>query len=133
MLNEARKFADNLGLSTRAEYINGDFVALAPSVSDSDITVLDKVVCCYENLHALVMSSTDRTRHVYALSHPKENILMRSLFKGHRALARLFGWSFHPYWHNWAEMQSLIHSQGFTLVYERSTLAWRVLVFRRRE
>ncbi len=131
MLKEARKFADKLGLSERTEYINGDFAALASSIPESDITVLDKVVCCYEDLRALVTSSTAKTKLVYALSHPKENMLMRGLFKGHTALARMFGWSFHPFWHNWAEMKSLIHSQGFVLAYTRSTVAWQVLVFRR--
>jgi len=131
MLQEARKFAEGLGLSKRTEYINGDFVALAPSIQQSDIIVLDKVVCCYENLRALVTSSTGKTNRIYALSHPKENLLMKGLFKSHMALARLFGWSFHPFWHDWAEMKSLILSQGFTLAYERSTVAWQVLVFRR--
>ncbi|HCA80726.1 MAG TPA: hypothetical protein DEP53_13440 [Bacteroidetes bacterium] len=132
MLREARSFADNLGVGGRTEYINGDFTALAPSVPESDITVLDKVVCCYEDIRALVVSSTGKTKRIYALSHPKENILMKSMFRGHMALARLFGWSFHPFWHNWADMKALIDSQGFSLTYERSTLAWQVLVFRRR-
>jgi 2-polyprenyl-3-methyl-5-hydroxy-6-metoxy-1,4-benzoquinol methylase len=131
MLREARSFADTLGLSQRTEYLNGDFAVLAPTIPESDITVLDKVVCCYEDLHALVTSSTCKTKRLYALSHPKENIIMKSLFKGHKTLAGIFGWSFHPFWHNWDEMKSLIVSQGFTLTYERSTLAWQVLVFRR--
>ena len=132
MLREARALADKLRMSERTEYINGDFTALAPSVPESDITLLDKVVCCYEDLRSLVISSTSKTKRLYALSHPKENVLMRSLFRSHMALARMFGWSFHPFWHDWADMKSLIDSQGFSLTYERSTLAWQVLVFRRR-
>ena len=132
MLREARALADKLRMSERTVYINGDFTALAPSVPESDITLLDKVVCCYEDLRSLVISSTSKTKRLYALSHPKENVLMRSLFRSHMALARMFGWSFHPFWHDWADMKSLIDSQGFSLTYERSTLAWQVLVFRRR-
>jgi magnesium-protoporphyrin O-methyltransferase len=131
MLNEARRFAERMGLNDRTEYINGDFTTVSATVPQSDITVLDKVVCCYENLDALVRLSTVKTRHIYALTHPKENMLMRGLFKGHRALARIFGWSFHPFWHDWAKMKALILSQGFRLVDDRSTLAWQVLVFRR--
>lgn len=131
MLQEARNFAETLGLKERTEYINGDFAALASSITACDITVLDKVVCCYEDIRSLVISSTGKTKRVYALTHPKENILMKGLFKGHVALARIFGWSFHPFWHDWATMKSLIIAQGFTLAYDRSTLAWHVLVFRR--
>lgn len=131
MLQEARTFSDKLGLTGRTEFIHGDFAVLAPSIQQSDITVLDKVVCCYDNVRALVTSSTAVTNRVYALSHPKENVLMKGLFKSHMALARMFGWSFHPFWHDWAELKSLIIARGFTLAYERSTLAWQVLVFRR--
>ncbi|MCX6132662.1 MAG: methyltransferase domain-containing protein [Ignavibacteriales bacterium] len=131
MLQEARKFAEILGLKGRTEYVNGDFAALASSITACDITVLDKVVCCYEDICSLVISSTGKTKRVYALSHPKENILMKGLFKGHMALARILGWSFHPFWHDWAELEALVLSQGFSLTYKRTTLAWQVLVFRR--
>jgi 2-polyprenyl-3-methyl-5-hydroxy-6-metoxy-1,4-benzoquinol methylase len=131
MLQEARHFADKFGLTERAHYVMGDFTKLSPSVEESDIIVLDKVVCCYEDVAALIHTSTDKTRQTYALSHPKENLLMKGLFKGHTLLAKIFGWSFHPFWHNWAAMKSLILSRGFRLVYENSTISWQVLVFER--
>jgi magnesium-protoporphyrin O-methyltransferase len=131
MLLEARNFADELGLSDRTHYITGDFTQISPTLEESDITVLDKVVCCYEDLVTLVETSTGKTKHTYALSHPKENLLMKGLFQGHVLLAKLFHWHFHPFWHDWGGMKSLIVSQGFRLLYENSTLSWRVLVFQR--
>jgi magnesium-protoporphyrin O-methyltransferase len=131
MLKEAKRFAEQMGLNDRTEYINGDFTTVSANVPESDITLLDKVVCCYENLDTLVRLSTAKTMSMYALTHPKENMLMRCLFKSHRALARIFGWSFHPFWHDWAKMKALILAQGFRLVDNRSTLAWQVLVFQR--
>jgi len=131
MLNEARRFADNLGLVGRAEYMAGDFVQLSTSVPESDITVLDKVVCCYENLDDLIAKSTGKTKATFALTHPKENLLTKVLFKGHVAVAKLFRWDFHPFWHDWARMKSSILSQGFALRYEHSSLTWHALVFER--
>lgn len=131
MLQEARHFADKFGLTARAHYVTGDFTKISPSVEEGDIIVLDKVVCCYEDVVALIHTSTDKTRQTYALSHPKENPLMKGLFKGHIFLAKIFGWSFHPFWHNWAAMKSLILSRGFHVVYENSTISWQVLVFER--
>jgi 2-polyprenyl-3-methyl-5-hydroxy-6-metoxy-1,4-benzoquinol methylase len=131
MLQEARRFAEQFGLTGRTHYVAGDFTRLSSSVEESDITVLDKVVCCYEDLDGLIRTSTDKTRQTYALSHPKENLLMKGLFKGHSFLAKLFGWGFHPFWHNWETMKSLILSRGFRLAYENSTISWQVLVFER--
>jgi 2-polyprenyl-3-methyl-5-hydroxy-6-metoxy-1,4-benzoquinol methylase len=131
MLREAQRFAEEFGLGERTRYLMGDITQISSSISESDITVLDKVVCCYEDLANLLHTSTGKTKHIYALSHPKENILMKEVFKGQALLARLFRWGFRPFWHNWSEMKSLILSQGFQLLYENSTIAWQVLVFRR--
>jgi len=131
MLREAKHFAQEFGLQERTEYIPGDFTQIAGTIPECDITMLDKVVCCYEDLDALIRSSTGKTKRVFALSHPQENILMKGLFKGHRALARFFGWSFHPFWHDWSAMRSQILARGFELLYDNSTISWHVLVFRR--
>ena len=131
MLREARKFAESFGLAERTKYLEGDFTQLAASIPESDITVLDKVVCCYEDLTSLLRTSTSKTRRVYALSHPKENLVMEGVFKLQALLARIFKWSFRPFWHDWDALRSQVCSLGFELVYEKSTIAWQVLVFRR--
>jgi magnesium-protoporphyrin O-methyltransferase len=131
MLREAKRFAETSGIAARVHYIVGDFVPLSSSIPKCDITVLDKVVCCYENVEGLINAATAKTKSTLALSHPKENLLMKSLFKGHMTLARIFRWSFHPFWHNWDDMASLIQSRGFRLIYENSTISWHVLVYTR--
>jgi SAM-dependent methyltransferase len=131
MLREAKRFAHELGLATKTYFIVGDFTQLSPSIPQSDVTILDKVVCCYENVERLVRTSTEKTRQTYALSHPRENLLMKMLFKGHLTLASIFHWSFHPFWHDWAEVRSLVVSSGFKLVYENATISWQVLVYER--
>ena len=131
MIAEAKRLALESGVGERTQHIVGDFVELADSLSESDITLLDKVVCCYERLDDLIMKSTARTKSVYALSHPKDNALMKTVFKTQRLLARFLGWSFHPFWHDWVEMKNLIVSRGFQLLYENSTLTWQVLVLQR--
>lgn len=131
MLGEAKRFASSMGLEGRTEYHLGDFVQLADSLADGDVTVLDKVVCCYEELPALIQTSTDKTRFVYALSHPKENALIRMVFKTQIALARLFRWKFRPFWHDWLSMHRSICERGFEPTYENSTFVWQVRVYRR--
>jgi 2-polyprenyl-3-methyl-5-hydroxy-6-metoxy-1,4-benzoquinol methylase len=131
MLREAKRFAQEFGLSEKVDYVAGDFTQCSASIPQSDITVLDKVVCCYENVEALVRASTEKTGQTYALSHPRENVLMRLLFRGHMILAKTLHWSFHPFWHDWALVRSLVLSNGFELMYENATISWQVLVYKR--
>lgn len=131
MIAEAKRLASESGVGERTQYIVGDFVELADSLTESDITLLDKVVCCYERLDDLIEKSTARTKSIYALSHPKDNALMKIVFKTQMLLARFLGWSFCPFWHDWVEMKNMIVSRGFRLLYENSAIAWQVLVFQR--
>ena len=131
MLREEKRFAHEFGLAAKTDYIAGDFTQLSPSIPQSDVTILDKVVYCYEDVERLMRTSTEKTRQTYALSHPRENLLMKMLFKGHLTLASIFHWSFHPFWHDWAEVRSLVVSSGFELVYENATISWQVLVYER--
>ncbi len=131
MLREVKRFAQEFGLDGQTEYIAGDFTQPSPSVPENDVTILDKVVCCYEDVERLVRTSTEKTGQTYALSHPRENLLMQMLFRGHGTLAKIFHWSFHPFWHDWAKVRSLVLSNGFELVYENATISWQVLVYKR--
>src|SRR5712692_6117819 len=49
MINEARQLSRDLDLEPQARYYVGDFVTMDGEIPLSDITILDKVVCCYEN------------------------------------------------------------------------------------
>ena len=131
MIERARKFSNDLGVAGRAEYVVGDFVEVAETIRDADITLLDKSVCCYENIDALIQTSTAKTKHLYALSHPKQNLFMELAFKGHIAFAKLFKWKFHPFWHDWQKLREDVQHLGFELVYSKATPMWQVLVFRR--
>jgi 2-polyprenyl-3-methyl-5-hydroxy-6-metoxy-1,4-benzoquinol methylase len=131
MIENARELADTFGVASRAQYTVGDFVAMADEIQDADVTFLDKFVCCYEDVDALVKASTAKTKRLYALSHPKENLMMELVFKTQIALAELFKWKFHPYWHDWKKLREDIKRRGFELIYSNATLMWQVLVFRR--
>jgi magnesium-protoporphyrin O-methyltransferase len=131
MLDKAQEFAVSMGLAEKVSYVLGDFAGMADSLQDADITTLDKVVCCYENLDLLLETSTGKTRRVYALTHPRDNLLLEFMFKTHIAFNKLFRMKFRPYWHNWQRMRDQIVARGFRLTYENSTLAWQVLVFTR--
>ena len=131
MISQAQKFSERLGLNEKTEYVLGDFVELAEQVRSADITLLDKVVCCYEHVDKLVKESAEKTRRVYALSHPRQSFPVKFVFQTHIFLSKLFRAKFHPFWHDWQDVRELITAQGFKLIYENSTIVWQVAVYRR--
>src|SRR6185503_20728089 len=68
----ARAEAGRRGTLDRVEYVEGDFVAMADGVGPADIVTLDRVVCCYPDMEALVGRSADRARRLYGLVYPRD-------------------------------------------------------------
>lgn len=131
MIKKARQFSQELGVAEKTQYINGDFVEHAEQLSAAEITMLDKVVCCYGDVETLVKKSVEKTTSIYALTHPKENFLVKSFFKLQILLATLFRWKFRPFWHDWQKMREMIVREGFRCVYDNATMRWHVLVYKR--
>ena len=131
MLAQAKKIAEEYQLKDKTSYILGDFVREAKTIRDADVTMMDKVVCCYEDYRALIEASTLKTRKIFALTHPRANVMVMSVFKVQIFFSKLFRAAFHPFWHDWSEIRHLIEAKGFQQVYTNSTIAWQVFVYER--
>ena len=131
MLQQAMKLAEENHLEDKTRYILGDFVRESEMIKEADITFLDKVVCCYEDYGTLIERSTAKTKTIYALSHPKNSLLMELIFKLQIFILKFSHGSFYPFWHDWDEIHRIILGHGFQLMYSNSTIAWQVLVYRR--
>ncbi len=131
MLKQARAIAEEKGFQERTTYVHGDFVREAETLPDADITLLDKVVCCYEDLGSLINHSTRKTRRIYGLIHPRNALLPRWMFKVQIFFSRLIRMQFRPYWHDWQQMNEMIIARGFRPRYERNSIMWNVAVFER--
>src|SRR5689334_19226111 len=59
-LRAAREEAERRGHAGRISYQAGDFVAIADRVELADVVTLDRVICCYPDMEALVSRSADR-------------------------------------------------------------------------
>ncbi|OGU29460.1 MAG: hypothetical protein A2X67_01590 [Ignavibacteria bacterium GWA2_55_11] len=131
MLRYARQYAAKMGLTEKVAYIEGDVVAVSDDLPAADVTVMDKVVCCYGDLPSLVRTAAEKTRHLLVLSHPRAGWPMEPFFKLGIMFARLFSRDFVPYWHDWMGMRGLIEKEGMQLREERKTILWQILVYQR--
>ena len=132
MIASAQKLAAEMGMQERTHYQQGDFVSLHETVPSAEIAILDKVLCCYENVRELIAASTAKARRVYAVSYPRENAWVRRFFQAGIFFCKLLRSSFRPYYHSPQEIMRLIAAAGFEMAYERRTFIWAVQVFQRK-
>ncbi len=132
MIEEARRWARDRGLGQRTQYFEGDFMALADSIEPADVTLLDKVVCCYPDVDGLVHRSAKKTRRLYALTYPRNRWYVRLGVALGAVIMKLFGSAFRPYLHDPQQIEQWLIEAGFVKRYEASTFIWLTQVFERR-
>ena len=122
MLREAERCAQQRGLGEKTCYMEGDFVNLADNVASADITVLDKVICCYPDVELLVNRSLSRTKWIYALVYPRNRWYTRLLIEFAALILWLIGSDFRPYVHDPVKIEAWASRRGFHKNYETETL-----------
>jgi magnesium-protoporphyrin O-methyltransferase len=130
-LDAARDEARERGTLDRMEFREGDAVELGPELPEVDIVTLDRVLCCYPDLPALVRVSCGRARRVWAAVVPRERWWVRlggRCLNGVQALRRN---AFRLYLHGLPSIESAVRAQGFRMVAAERTLLWEVRVFAR--
>lgn len=127
----AREEAGRLGRSADVRHETGDFVELATSLEPADLVVLDRVVCCYPDMDALVRRSVALTRHRFGLVYPRDTWWIRGGGAFLNALSRLFRMRIRAWVHRTADVDAIVRSAGFTPRLQRSTTFWQVVVYER--
>jgi magnesium-protoporphyrin O-methyltransferase len=129
MIEEARHWAEDRALTPRTEYIEGDFMEINETLPDADVTILDKVVCCYPDADGLVHASLRKTNRVYALTYPRDRWYVRAMM-GVMALAmKIIRSDFRPYVHSPERIEQWIRETGFDKVYQNDNLVWLTQVY----
>lgn len=130
-VSAARGEAERRGYADRVSYRHGDFVALAPDVPAADIVTLDRVVCCYDDMGALVRLSSERAGRLYGLVYPRDRWWMKAA----RAVMNLSFWTMrHPFRffvHATADVDALVRASGLAPRFRRKTLLWQVVLYAR--
>jgi SAM-dependent methyltransferase len=130
-VDTAREEAVRQGVADRVTHVAGDFVELAPSVEPADLVALDRVVCCYPEVGALVRLSAARARRRYGLVYPRDGWWVRAGGALLNGLTRLVRRRTRAYIHRTADVEAIVGAAGLAPVYRRSTLFWQVVVYER--
>ena len=129
---EAQKSeAARQGYAGRVSYRHGDFVTVAGEIPEHDVVTLDRVICCYPDMRALVERSAERARRFYAAVYPRGtwwNVVGLALGN---IVMRLRRSSFRGYVHSPAQIERILAAHGLRLQAARETFIWRVAVYGR--
>lgn len=131
-LAAALREGERRGHADRMEQHLGDFVEVADGIGEADVVTLDRVVCCYPDMPALVAASARHARTLYGLVVPREVWWVRVGVRLINAWQRLRRSDFRVYVHPLGAVQAAAESEGLTRVEAGRTLNWQVMLFERR-
>jgi hypothetical protein len=127
----AREESERQGHADRVDYRAGDFVALADSIEPADLVALDRVVCCYADMKALVGRSSALARLRYGLVYPRDTWLCRIGIAVENAWFRLSRSPFRAYVHHTADVEAILAANGLVKRLHRTTLIWQLAIYER--
>ena len=130
-LEAAAAEAARRGLADRVTYHLGDIVEIAPDLHPAQIVTLDRVICCYPDLPAMLGAAVMPGTQVIGLVHPTDRWWMRASMAGFNAVSRLLRRRHSFYVHRRAEVDRLMRDAGFAESHRGGGRIWQVAVYRR--
>ncbi len=131
MIAEAKDRAKKINMAEQTAYLQGDFIQLADDIKLADLTLLDKVICCYPDADSLVHKSLEKTNRVYAVIYPRDRWLTKIGVSIGAALMWLMRSDFRPYVHDPLKIEQWANEAGFDKVHENTTTVWLVQVYKK--
>lgn len=129
MLEHARQRAADRHLENRVHYELGDFVEAQDHFNRADITLLDKVVCCYPAPKQLLHAATAKTRVAIALTYPRKhllNIVVNWMWNGGFWLMRS---DFRSFIHEPTLIREWLRARGLRLSFSKDTYWWHSEIY----
>jgi magnesium-protoporphyrin O-methyltransferase len=130
-LEAARRHLASRGSSLPAQFILGDFAATAGALPDADIVTLDRVVCCYPDVDALLRGAAARARQVVAFTYPRDAWYVRAGIVVENSWYRLRQDPFRAFVHSPQRMASILESLGFVRAARDASFQWALDLYHR--
>lgn len=128
-LEAARDEATARGHDHRVRYVEGDFVALAPNLEPADVVTLDRVLCCYHDMPAMVDASAGLARRLYGVVFPREHLPMRLAIRAINTVQRLRRRPFNVFLHGTAAVDARIRRHGFRKLWQGTSPLWQIHLY----
>jgi magnesium-protoporphyrin O-methyltransferase len=130
-LATARSEARARGYDDRMRYVEGDLVEQQEGLDPADFVTLDRVVCCYPDMPALVDATASRARRAYGLVYPRDNALGKLAIGLVNLVQRIRRHPFRAYLHPTEQVEARVASHGLRKTYQARWTVWQVSLFTR--
>lgn len=129
----AQRRAAAAGVAERARFSVGDGAQVA--LAAHDWVILDRVICCYPNMDALLANAVGAAEHRVCFSIPASTgwrgVVTRSVVTLENATNRFRGRPCPGYVHDVRRIEARLASAGFTRLREARTTMWYAAVWER--
>lgn len=119
------------GHSDRVSHYHGNFTDLAATLPSSDIVTLDRVICCYHDMPALVELSAAQVNKLYGLVYPRDIWWVKLGLTLENLLLRLQRNPFQLYVHPTAAVEAIVRRHGLQRRFYQTSGMWQVVVYGR--
>ena len=130
-IKAAQQEAERRGQAGRVTYHHGDFVELAPGIEGADIVTLDRVICCYGDMEALVKLSAEKAHRYYGLVYPRSVWWTKAVVWLENFLQWVRRHPFRAFVHSSAAVDAVLRDNGLERLVHHETLFWQVVVYTR--
>lgn len=127
----SRTEAERRGLADRVTYLKGDAVALAPDLAEADLVALDRVVCCYPHMEALVRVAADRTRRRLGMVLPRDDAWIRAGVDVSNRWSAFRGNPFRVHAHRTADVLAVAMAGGLVPLASHRGRFWQTMILER--
>jgi magnesium-protoporphyrin O-methyltransferase len=127
----ARAEAERQGVAGRVTHVLGDATVVAPDLAPADLVALDRVVCCFNDVAALLGAATKLATRRVGLVYPRDSWWIRfgATVSNPVLFARSGGYRIRI--HRQAVVAGLLAAAGFERIAERDGRVWRIETWER--
>jgi len=130
-IDAAREEAERRGHGDRVEYHVGDFVDLADELDDADLVTMDRVICCYPDVRALVAASAAKARTAYSVSYLRDRWWVRLGAMLGNLFLTLRRSEFRVFLHSRKEVDDVTSEMGLRSVDRHDSFLWHTSTYLR--
>lgn len=130
-LRASQEEAERQGHRDRVDYRFGNFVDLAGELEQADLVTLDKVICCYDDMRALVRMSSAKARKFYGVIFPKDSWWSKLALRIMNFMLGLTRNDFRTYLHETKDVDELVRENGLKPLFHHHGFFWQVIGYTR--
>ncbi|MGH9201992.1 MAG: class I SAM-dependent methyltransferase [Vicinamibacterales bacterium] len=111
------------------QFVQGDFLDVAPEIPAATVVTLDRVICCYPLYEPLLEESLRHAERYFAFSYPRDAWYVHSAITLENAIRWIRGNPFRAFVHPVERMTHVIQGAGFRFVSRRQSWQWSADVY----